>query len=88
MRREFKELAVYVKLHDGVGKAKINWKEMYNLFPGFDFIPSHRFGEYINFGDAYEQKIYDMTVRTVDGKECHMVYREFGDNDENTAYIQ
>ena len=88
MKRQFKDLATYIKLHDGMGKPKLNFQDLYKLFPQFTFTATREFGGYKNFGEAYEQKVYDMIVTTNDGKaECYMTYREYGDANENLAYI-
>lgn len=88
MKTIFKDLAVYIRLHDGIGKPKINFQTLYTLFPQFTFTSSEGFGSYINFGEAYEQKVYDMIVTANDGKdECYVTYREYGDANENLAYI-
>lgn len=89
MENVFKDFATYIKLHDGMGKPKINFQEMYRLFPSFEFIGVRgKFGSYENFGKAYEQKVYDMVITANDGKdECYMTYREYGDADENAAYV-
>ena len=86
MKRTFKDLATYVKLHDGVGKPKLNFQTLYKLFPQLTFTPDKDFGSYKNFGKAFESKCFDMIVS--DGKdECLMVYREYSDADENLAYV-
>lgn len=87
MKKVFKDFAAYVRAHDGYRKPKIDFQKMYALFPNFDFLASERFGQYENFGKAYEQKIYDMVVVDEKGNECYMVYREYGDTDENLAYV-
>ena len=87
MKRVFKDLAVYVKLHDGFKKPKINFQEMYKLFPQFTFTASRDFGSYTNFGEAFEAKNFNMTVNDDKGNECYLVYREYGDTDENLAYV-
>lgn len=86
MNRVFKDFATYVRLHDGMGKPEIRWHEMYKLFPEFEFTASPNFGNYVNFGEAYEQKVYDMIV-TFQGKTCYMHYRVYGDAAENSAYV-
>ena len=86
MKRQFKDLATYIKLHDGMGKPKINFQDLYKLFPQFTFTATREFGSYTNFGEAYEAKNFNMIVS--DGKdECFMTYREYGDANENLAYI-
>lgn len=88
MKKVFKDFATFVRLHDGNGKPKINFQDMYKMFPGFEFAASNDFGSYKNFGEAFEQKVYDMIVTANDGKDvCYMTYREYGDNNENTAYV-
>lgn len=87
MSKNFKELQVYVRLHDGRRKPKINFQELYKLFPKLTFEADKRFGEYENFGKAYEQKIYDMVVTDEQGHKAYMTYREYGDADESLAYV-
>jgi len=88
MKKSFKELATYIKLHDGYSKPRIDFQAMYKLFPQYEFIATSNFGQYENFGQAYENKNYDMTVRDEQGNECQMIYREFYDKVENLAYCQ
>lgn len=86
MKKEFKPLAEYIRLFDGMGKPKLDFQKMYKLFPKLNFTGSNKFGSYENFGKAFEQKIYDMIV--TDGQnECYMVYREYQDANENLAYV-
>lgn len=86
MKRTFKGLATYVKLHDGFGKPKLNFQTLYKLFPQFTFTPDEGFGSYRNFGEAFESKSFNMIVS--DGKdECFMIYREYSDTNENLAYV-
>jgi hypothetical protein len=87
MNKEFKAFASYVKLHDGYNKPKINFQEMYRLFPDFEFIASDNFGSYSNYGKAFESKNLSMIVKSKTNHECYMNYREYGDADENTAYV-
>ncbi|MEG1563832.1 MAG: hypothetical protein RR365_08915 [Bacteroides sp.] len=87
MKKQFADLVVYIRLYDGYGKPRLDWQTLYKLFPKFEFIASHDFGSYENFGEAFEQKVYDMTVRDADGNECSMVYREYHDAIENRAYV-
>ena len=87
MKKMFKELAVYVKLHDGMNKPRINFQEMYRLFPNFTFTAERTFGEYYNFGEAFEHKDYSMVVTDELGNECHMTYKEYYDTIENLAYV-
>ncbi len=82
----FADLRTYIRLHDGHGKPRINFQNMYKLFPHFSFLADKDFGEYRNFGEAYEHKIYDMVVTDNAGNECYMRYREFYDTTENLAY--
>lgn len=86
-KQRFKELIKYIEALDGYGKPKLNFQELYRLFPDFKFLPARNFGEYANFGKAYEQKIYDMTAINEDF-EGYIKYREYGDADENMAYIE
>jgi len=86
MKKQFKDLAAYVRLHDGFGKPKIDLQAMYGLFPTFEFTPTDNFGQYRNFGEAFEHK--DMSMRISDGQStCLMTYKIYGDANENTAYI-
>ena len=86
MKAAFKELRVYLKLHDGMNKPRLNFQELYNLFPELTFSPAQGFGSYTNFGEAFEAKNFNMLVS--DGKnECFMIYKEYGDAVENLAYI-
>lgn len=86
MKKVFADLAVYIKLFDGMGKPKLNFQDMYKLFPQFTFISARDFGSYTNFGEAFEAKNFNMIVS--DGtNECFLVYREYGDANENLAYI-
>lgn len=88
MKKVFKDLEVYIRLHDGYSKPKINFQNMYKLFPDFEFLPSANFGEYREFGKAFEQKVYDMIVTDTRSKNsCYLKYREYGDRNENTAYV-
>lgn len=89
MKKVFKDFATFVRLHDGMGKPKINFQDMYKMFPDFEFTGVRgKFGSYENFGEAYEQKVYDMVVTANDGKDvCYMTYREYHDANENTAYV-
>ena len=57
------------------------------MFPNFEFIADKNFGSYDNFGKAFEAKNFNMIVRSSTGDECYMTYREYGDNDENLAYV-
>ena len=87
MNKVFNDFAAYVRAHDGRNKPKIDFQDMYKLFPGFEFTTGNGFGSYKNFGEAFEQKVYDMVVATKDSKHvCYMTYREYMDADENTAY--
>lgn len=86
MKKVFKDFANYVKLFDGYGKPRINFQEMYKLFPNFEFIAASDFGQYRNFNAAYEHKIYNMTVKAASGEECYLNYREYYDTIENAAY--
>ena len=86
MKSAFKELRVYLNLHDGFSKPKLNFQELYKLFPQFTFTPAMGFGRYTNFGEAYGAKNFNMLVS--DGKEkCLLVYKEYGDSDENLACL-
>ena len=86
MRKVFKDLAAYIKLHDGMRKPRLNFQELYELFPQFTFSPRENFGSYTNFGAAYEAKNFNMIVS--DGMyECILIYREYCDANENLAYV-
>lgn len=86
MNKVFKDFATFVRLHDGYNKPRINFQEMYKLFPNFDFEPTPEFGKYEHFGEAYENKNLSMTV-FFEKHICIMVYKEYQDANENTAYI-
>ena len=86
MKRTFKDLATHIKLCDGFGKPKLNFRDLYRLFPQFTFTADKDFGIYTNFGEAFEAKNFNMIVS--DGKdECYMVYREYNDANENLAHV-
>ena len=86
MKRTFRDLATYIKKHDGFGKSKLNFQDLYRRFPQFTFTPDKAFGSYTHFGKAFEYKNFDMIVS--DGKdECYIVYREYSDTNENFAYV-
>lgn len=86
MKRVFNDFATYVRLHDGHDKPRINFQNMYKLFPNFEFTSTKDFGNYENFGEAFENKNLSMIVS--DGKnECIMIYKEYYDTNENTAYV-
>lgn len=86
MKPTLKDLAVYLELHNGFGKPKINFKDLYKLFPHFEFEATKKYGVFANFGEAYEAKNYNMLVS--DGKEtCLLVYKEYGDSDKNLACL-
>ena len=86
MKKQFKDLATYIRLHDGARKPKLNFQDMYEMFPQFTFTRDKDFGSYTNFGKAFEAKNFNMRIS--DGKdECFMVYREYSDANENLAYI-
>ena len=87
MNKNFKELAIYIKLFDGAGKPRINFQDLYKLFPQFTFTATEKFGQYTNFGEAFENKNLSMTVTDEKGHECTMIYKEYADADENTAYV-
>ena len=86
MKKVFKEFATYIRLHDGYGKPKINFQNMYKLFKNFEFTTTREFGQYENFGEAFENKNLSMIVKC-GADQCLMVYKEYGDADENTAYV-
>lgn len=87
MKNQFRELAVYLKLHDGYNKPRISFQEMYKLFPQFHFLAGENFGQYSNFGQAFEYKDYSMLVSDTDGNEVWMSYREYYDTVENSACL-
>ena len=87
MKKQFKDLATYIRLHDGARKPKLNFQDMYEMFPQFTFTRDKDFGSYTNFGKAFEAKNFNMTVSDEAGTECFIVYREYGDANENLAYI-
>lgn len=86
MKKTIKDFATFISLHDGMGKPKINFQDMYKMFPQFTFESARNFGQYKNFGKAFEQKIYDMIVTDEEGNTCYMTYREYQDANENLAY--
>lgn len=86
MKRIFKDFATFVKLHDGYNRPRINFQDMYKMFPEFTFDPCDGFGDYTNFGKAFENKNLSMTV-SCGGYKCFMVYKEYQDANENTAYV-
>jgi len=86
MNRCFKDFGTFIRLHDGFNKPKIDFQQMYKLFPEFTFEPTREFGQYEHFGEAFENKNLSMIV-TIGKYSCLMVYREYGDANENTAYI-
>jgi|GEM_PF-3711470 len=86
MKKTIKDFATFIRLHDGMGKPKINFQDMYKMFPQFTFESARNFGQYKNFGKAFEQKIYDMIVTDEEGNTCYMTYREYQDANENLAY--
>ena len=88
MKKTFRDFATYIRLHDGFDKPRIDFKTMYKLFPQYEFIAGRGFGQYENYGKAFEHKNYDMTVRDEKGDECQMIYREYYDRTENLAYCQ
>ena len=59
---------------------------MYKLFPNFEFTATKEFGQYVNFGGAFENKDRSMVV-SCGTDQCLMVYKEYDDADENTAYV-
>lgn len=86
MKKQFKELAAYVKSHDGYGKPKIDFQDMYTRFPDFEFTPNANFGQYFHFGEAFAHKNMSMIIN--DGQSvCYMTYKIYNDADENTAYV-
>lgn len=87
MHKNFKDFAVYIRLHDGVGKPKINFQDMYKLFPNFEFTAERDFGQYENFDQAFGHKKYNMIVTDQNGNTCYMNYKEYQDANENTAYV-
>lgn len=86
MNKCFKEFATFIRLHDGFNKPRINFQDMYRMFPAFTFTPAPGFGQYENFGEAFENKSLSMVV-TCGTVSCLMIYKEYGDANENTAYI-
>lgn len=85
MTNQLKAFADYVRAHDGFS-PRINFQHMYAKFPELEFETVNGYGDYVNFGQAYEYKKLDMIVK--DGnEEIYVVYREYGDANENLAYI-
>lgn len=87
MKKQFKELSIYLKLYDGYNKPRIDFQAMYKLFPQFTFWAGKNFGQYSNFGQAFEHKDYSMLVSDIDGNEMWMSYREYYDTAENSACL-
>lgn len=87
MKREFKEFANYIKLHDGFNRPRLDFQMMYKLFPQFDFELCKNFGQYEHFGEAFEKKNYDMRVTCGEAK-CYLRYCEYYDITENIAYVE
>ena len=86
MKKQFRELQKYVKLHDGYHKPQINFKEMYELFPNFEFTPQAWHGRYENWGKGFCNK--DLSMIVSDGKdECYLTYKEYMDAPENLAFL-
>lgn len=85
---ELKKLSTYIRLFDGYGKPKINFQDLYKLFPRLKFIPSEDFGQYRNFGEAFESKNLSMTVTDKQGHTSYLTYREYVDANENLAYVE
>lgn len=86
MNKIFKDFATYVRLHDWFLKPKIDFQTMYKMFPDFTFEPCDAFGKYVHFGEAYEHKDLSMNVRC-GVRTCTMIYKEYQDADEHTAYV-
>lgn len=86
MKSTFKDLATFIRLHDGMGKPKLDFQALYGLFPKFTFTPAMGFGRYTNFGEAFGAKNFNMIISDGENK-CFMVYREYDDAVENLAYI-
>lgn len=86
MNKVFKDLATFIRLHDGYRKPRLDFQQMYKMFPDFQFAPLPEFGQYSNFGQAYEHKDLSMKV-TYDKYTCIIIYKEFYDVPENTAYV-
>jgi hypothetical protein len=79
MKKVFKDLVAYIKLHDGK-RPKINFRELYEKFPQFTFSPRENYGSYTNFGAA------NMIVSSDGVFECILKYQEY-ESGENLAYI-
>ena len=86
MTQKLSDFEEYIKLHDGYNKPRLNFQDMYRRFPTYEFVALPDFGKYSNFGKAYENKDLSMRVKTPEGF-CTLVYREYYDVTENTAYI-
>lgn len=83
MKKVFKPLSTYLALFDGYDKPKINFQQLYKLFPDLTFTASEKFGSYENFGKAFECKNYSMIITD----ESYMVYKEYQDANENLSYV-
>ena len=87
LAKNFKVLDGYIRAFDGYGKPKLNFQEMYKLFPTMTFEALEGFGSYKGFNEAFGHKRFPMKITDADGKECYLTYKEYTDNDENSAYI-
>ena len=75
MKPTLKDLATFLRLHNGVGKPKINFQNLYKLFPHFEFEATKKYGL---------AQGYNMLVS--DGKEkCLLTYKEYDDG--NVTYL-
>jgi hypothetical protein len=79
MKQIFLQLSKFLKEHDGRYKSALNFQEMYKSFPMLTFQAGEHFGKWVDFGGAYEHKMYDMVVWDSFENHGHMVYREYYD---------
>ncbi len=80
------ELAEYVRAYNGHGKA-IDFQKMYHEFPSLTFTALAKFGSYINYGQAYERKNYNMLVTDGKGGEAYLTHHLYTDTPETLAYL-
>lgn len=68
-------------------QSKINWQEMYHLFPELTFEGTRDFGKYVDFNGENEHKIYDMVI-TKGNKKFILIYRQYQDEIKNIVAIR
>ena len=73
--KTLKDLATFISSFNGVGKPKINFRELYRLFPNLEFEATNVYGL---------SQAYNMLVS--DGKQtCLFIYKEYDDG--NVTYL-